>query len=147
MKSLKILFVMLCILIMILNGCSEKKDNAYVDEGIVKAVGESIVEDILKAGNEMNYQAFSQDFSQEMIKSLGNNMFEKLIQGFESRIGKYESKEFVKLEYNKPYIALVYKAKYTHEPGGVMVRVVLEKLDNEYVVSGLFYDSPKLRKN
>jgi len=55
------------------------------------------------------------------------------------------SKQFVKAYKTGKFTNVVYKAKFTNE-SSVTVRVVFDKEGDVFKVSGLWFDSPKLRK-
>ena len=63
-----------------------------------------------------------------------------------SKIGDYVSKEFWKAESKDQYTIVYYKAKFTDEPADATVRVVFQEINGEMKVSGLWLDSPELRK-
>ena len=63
-----------------------------------------------------------------------------------SKIGDYVSKEFWKAESKDQYTIVHYKAKFTDEPADVTARAVFQEINGEMKVSGLWFDSPELRK-
>ena len=64
-----------------------------------------------------------------------------------SKIGDYVSKEFWKVESKDQYTIVYYKAKFTDEPADVTVKVVFQEINGVPKVSGLWFDSPELRKS
>jgi len=54
------------------------------------------------------------------------------------------SRQFVKAEEIKGFTALIYDARFEDEEQ-VTVRVVFRQQDGQWLVTGLWFDSPKLR--
>ena len=117
--------------------CAEKPLPEYAD---------SITESILLAMNEDNYAKLSEHFNEEMKDTLSESVFRKNYNFMVLIIGDYVSKEFWKTEERGIYKTVYYKADFTEEPDGVIVKVVFQEIDGEVYVAGLWFDSPKLRE-
>jgi hypothetical protein len=63
-----------------------------------------------------------------------------------SKIGSYQSKEYWKAEKSGDYRIAYFKAKFDKEEEYVVVKVVTSEKNGILYVSGLFFDSPNLRK-
>jgi len=105
----------------------------------------SITEGILSAMNENDYTKYSEHFDQAMKDALTETAFQQANNTIKAMIGDYVSKEFWKVESEAPYTIVYYKAKFTQEPEDVIVKVVFQETAGEAYVSGLWFDSPKLR--
>ncbi len=108
-----------------------------------------MVENLLTGRNERNYEKYSKDFSEEMKKAVDETKFLESIESIEKKIGKYieNSKKFFIASKEKNFIIVTYKAKFTEENNLVTVRIVFEKKEDVWKISGEWYDSPKLRSN
>jgi hypothetical protein len=62
----------------------------------------------------------------------------------QSKIGDYESKEFVKTQLNREYEVAIYKGKYSNEPKDVMISITFKNGDEAHKAQGLFMTSSKL---
>jgi len=143
MKAKVLVASALLVALILTFGCAPKVD---VEE--VRSYADPMTESLLIAMNESNYTKFSKDLDGAMKKAVPESSFPDLISQINGKIGKYVtgSKEFQKAYMTKQYINVVYKAQFTEEPEGVTVRVVFVKVNDEMKVTGLWFDSPKLRK-
>jgi hypothetical protein len=129
--------------IVFLAGCIEKNQ---VDVAQVREYADSITENILLAMNENNYTKYSEHFDQTMKNAMPEAVFNETNALIKSKIGDYVSKEFWKVESKDQFTIVYYKAKFTQEPEDVIVKIVFQEIVGEMKVSGLWLDSPKLRK-
>ena len=130
-------------LIVSASGCTEKP---AIDVGEVREYADPITEDILLALNDGNYAKYCEHFDQTMKEAVTEDVFNETNSLIKAKIGDYVSKEFWKVEEQGIYTIVYYKAKFSEEPGDVVVRVVFQEIEDEIYVSGLWFDSPKLRE-
>ncbi len=129
-------------------GCMEKS-GVEVDDVVLEQVrryADPVTEQILVAMNENDYVKYTEDFDQTMKNAMTEAVFDETNAVIRSKIGDYVSKEFWKAESKDQYIIAQYKAKFTDEPADVTVRVVFQEINGTMKVSGLWLDSPELRK-
>jgi hypothetical protein len=124
-------------------GCAAK-----VDVDAVRSYADSMTENLLIGMNNKNYAVFSRDFDETMKKALPEPKFSDLIAQINGKIGSYvpNSKEFERAYKTGNFVNVVYKAKFTEESSPVTVRVVFSEVNGEHKISGIWFDSPKLRK-
>jgi hypothetical protein len=128
-------------------GCMEKSGvEVEVDDvGQVREYADPVTEQILVAMNENDYARYSEDFDQTMKNTMPEAVFDETNAVIRSKIGDYVSKEFQKADKDQ-YTIVYYNAKFTDEPADVTVKVVFQELNGTMKVSGLWLNSPKLRK-
>jgi hypothetical protein len=147
MKIKKISLVIIsALLIFILAGCSQK-----VSESDAKFAN-NIVENMLIAENNNDYNKFTEKFSNTVKKAFTKDEMNKQYKIVNSKIGNYipNSKKFkqateVSQNGNK-YIVIIYDVKYKNEPGETTLTATFDD-DNKHEVENFFISSPKLRKN
>lgn len=129
-------------------GCVDKNgiEVEEVDAGQVRGYADPIAEKILLAMNEDYYSRYSEDFDQTMKNAMPEAVFNETNAMITSKIGDYISKEFWKTESKDNYTIVHYKAEFTDEPTDVTIRIVFQEINGEMKVSGLWFDSPDLRK-
>jgi len=144
-KSIYLLCGML-LLVVIFSGCAKEKQ---IDVKQVQKYADPITENILLAMDEDDYAKYSEHFDQSMKNAIPKASFKETNAAIKAKIGNYtsKSKEIQKAEKDDQYTVAIYKAKFTGEAKDVMVRVVFSENDGKMYVSGLFLDSPNLRKN
>ncbi|MBC7113781.1 MAG: DUF3887 domain-containing protein [Candidatus Methanomethyliales bacterium] len=110
----------------------------------VRAYADPITEKILVAMNEGNYTKFSENMDASMKRAMPEPVFQQTVALIKSKIGNYTSKDFSRVELQGNFTVVYYRAKYTDE-AEVTVKVVFVEEEGRYYVSGLWFDSPKLR--
>ena len=135
--------IVVIVFVVFFAGCAEK---SQVDVDQVRKYADSITENILLGMNGNNYTKYSEHFDQTMKNAMPEAVFIETNTLIKSKIGDYVSKEFWKVESKGPYTIVYYKAKFTDEPEDVIVKVVFQEIMEEMKVSGLWLDSPSLRK-
>ncbi len=129
-------------------GCVEKS-GVEVDDVVLEQVrgyADPVTEQILVAMNKNDYARYSEDFDQTMKNAMTEAVFDETNAAIRSKIGDYVSKEFWKAESKDQYTIVYYNAKFTDEPADVTVKVVFQEIGGGMKVSGLWFDSPELRK-
>ncbi|RLD18297.1 MAG: hypothetical protein DRI33_04330 [Caldiserica bacterium] len=142
--KIKMLGVTGLLIVLILSfGCAPKVD---VEEA--RSYGDPMTENLLVAINENDYTKFSKDLDNAMKTALPESAFSDFISQINGRVGNYVigSKEFREAYMTEQYINIVYKTQFTEESEEVTVRVVFVKADGETKISGLWFDSPKLKE-
>ncbi|MCD6107828.1 MAG: DUF3887 domain-containing protein [Caldisericaceae bacterium] len=142
--KIKMLGVTGLLIVLILSfGCAPKVD---VEEA--RSYGDPMTENLLVAINENDYTKFSKDLDNAMKTALPESAFSDFISQINGRVGNYVigSKEFREAYMTEQYINIVYKTQFTEESEEVTVRVVFVKTDGETKISGLWFDSPKLKE-
>ncbi len=117
----------------------------------VLAKAEPIADSLFQGMREHDYNTFARDFDATMKKAMDENGFQKMMQKIDPVIGKYQSRQVAKVEKVNKYIAVTYTTRYELEDA-VSWRIMLTPGDSlgaspndAMLVSGLWYDSPKLR--
>ena len=129
------------VMVVVTSACAQKTEPKPEPE-----YAGSITEQILLAINENDYPKYSEHFDEAMKKAMPEAVFQETNALIKAKIGDYVSKEFWKAEDTGAYTIIYYKAKFTDEPGDVIVKVVFQETAGRIYVSGLWFDSPKLRK-
>jgi major membrane immunogen (membrane-anchored lipoprotein) len=139
----KVLLLAICFLL-VLGGCSRKAD-VSVDQQSVLAYADPIVDNLLEGFNEGNYTKFSRDFDEQMKNGLPEPVFNQTRQQIVSKVGLYKSRTVSKVQKQGRGTIVIYDAEFEKEKG-VEVKVVFQKYGEKNLVSGLWFNSPKLRE-
>jgi len=110
----------------------------------ILAYADPITDGLLAGLNENNYAKYSKDFGPVMKQTATPQSFAALHTRFMAKIGKYVSRTNPRIVRHKAFFIVVYAAKFEKEDP-VTVRVVFPAAGNHYV-TGLWFDSPKLRQ-
>jgi hypothetical protein len=147
MSKRALLYLALCavaIIAIMTPACTGKASNNLAEP----SYSPQITENILLAINAGDYAAFSKDFDDSMRKALPAESFQKQFSdGILGKIGEYQgnSKRFFQSSSQAQYTTVVYYAVYSGEPGAVLVQISFRMVNGQPLVSGIFFNSPKLR--
>lgn len=100
---------------------------------------------LLEGFNEGNYTKFSRDFDEQMKNGLPEPVFNQTRQQIVSKVGLYKSRTVSKVQKQGPGTIVIYDAEFEKEKE-VEVKVVFQKYGEKNLVSGLWFNSPKLRE-
>jgi hypothetical protein len=139
----RIFAVLLTLAVLALGGCSS--GGGAIDENFRDRV-EPVAENILQSIKNEDRVGLRKDMDEKMQGAFTEEEFRKMTGMLESKVGSYKSKEFWKAEKSGQYSIAYYKAKFDKEEGYVVVKVVTSEKDGQLYVSGLFFDSPNLRR-
>jgi predicted small secreted protein len=144
MKRTIFLICSILILSALLAGCSSTKTLAGADRDAVLAYSEPQADALLAAYNQNDYAAFSKNFDAAMLKGIDAKAFANLETTLMPKIGQYVSRSVSSVVDDGKFIQVLYSAKFEAEDP-VTVRLVFNK-DDAHTITGLWFDSPKLRQ-
>lgn len=107
---------------------------------------EAVAENILQGINKGDYALYSEHFDEAMKNAIPESAFKQMSANIKEKIGDYVSKEYAAVQKQRAYTSVFYVCKFTRESGEVTVKVVFSQIDSKTYVSGLWMDSPGLRK-
>ncbi|MGB9800897.1 MAG: DUF3887 domain-containing protein [Thermanaerothrix sp.] len=110
----------------------------------VLAYAEPMADTLLNGLFAGDYTTFATDFDEAMRKGLDEKAFTDLRQMLESRLGAFQSREVSSVLESGNYYIVVYRLRFEKDDA-VTMRLVLTKTE-PHLVSGLWFDSPELRK-
>jgi hypothetical protein len=133
----------------ILAGCGGNSQEGGALNAEDVAYAEPIVDNILAGIKDRDYAVFSRDFSDTMKTLMPEDSLGSLAELLASKVGEYQSKSFAQAadvtQNGAQYTVVTYTAKFSDEPGDVLIIVTFSG-DAEKKVDGLFFNSPKLRE-
>lgn len=91
-----------------------------------------------------DYEQFSQDFDDNMKSGMDQAAFEQLLEMLAVKLGSYRSHEVSVVLQDEKFTTVAYQMIFEKDDEVVM-RVVFNNQD-PHMVSGLWFDSPELRK-
>ncbi len=107
-----------------------------------------MAENILAAIENRDYEAFSKDLGDTMKAAMTKEAFNSLVD-FLAKVGSFEKLSFGEganvTQDGVAMTVIVYIAKYSEEPGDVLVTITFTR-DDERKIIGLYFNSPKLRE-
>ena len=135
--------IALVFLITVLAGCSNAKAVTGSLRDEILAYADPATDSILQGMNDHDYATFSKDFDDTMKNAINETQFQSMEQTIIGKVGKYVSRKLDSVVDQDKYYQVMYNAKFEQDDP-VLVRVVFTK--DTHQVSGLFFDSAKLRQ-
>jgi len=106
---------------------------------------DALTENLLVSLSNRNYAAYIRDMDAKMKAASGESQFEQAYAMVIGKIGKYVSRQMTKVTEQEQFRTVVYDAQFEREEH-VTVQVVYNVAGDQPLVSGLWFDSPKLRQ-
>lgn len=145
MKPLILILTLSVLSLFFLLGCGvlpQSMDGA--ERAAVLAYSEPQTENLLTGFNSGDYAVFARDFDDTMLKAENETVFQQTRSQIMSRIGKYISRQVTSVVKQDQFIVVNYAGRFEQEDG-VSMRVVFHP-GGEHKITGLWFDSPKLRQ-
>ncbi|MFN7037463.1 MAG: DUF3887 domain-containing protein [Bellilinea sp.] len=103
-------------------------------------MGENLIAGLINR----DYPTFSKDFDAAMKKGMDEAAFEQLLSTLTDKLGAYQSHEISQVLQDEKYTIVIYRLTYEKD-NLVTMRVVFNRQE-PHLISGLWFDSPELRK-
>jgi len=124
-------------------GCSLGRPQIEgTERDAVMAYAEPATDNMLAGLQTGDYAQFSRDMGPEMLKAMSESAFASLRTMLDTKVGDYVSRQVSGVEQNGDFVTVNYDAQFQNEEH-VTMRVVF---DQDRQISGLWFDSPKLRQ-
>jgi len=133
------------LLLALLVGCGGTTTLSKDEAANFAAEVDALSENLLTSLNAGDYEAYIRDMDPAMRKVSTREDFENLCAMLAEKIGAYQSREMSQVAEKDGLRAVIYEAQFERE-SGVTVRVVYSLADETPQISGLWFDSPKLRQ-
>ena len=114
------------------------------ERDIVLAYADSKGENLIRGMVAGDYAVFSADFDSTMKQGMDENAFNNMLVTFTGKLGQYQSHEVNAVLQDEKYSTVVYRIAYDKDDR-VTMRVVFNNSE-DHNISGLWFDSPELRK-
>lgn len=108
----------------------------------VLAYAEPATDNMIAGLQAGDYAQFSRDMSPEMSEAMTEQQFTDLRTMLDTKVGSYVSRQVSSVEQNSDFVTVIYDAKHQNEEH-VTIRLVF---DQAKLISGLWFNSPKLRQ-
>lgn len=103
-------------------------------------MGENLINGLINR----DYATFSKDFDETMKKGMDEAAFENLLATLTGKLGAYQSHEIQQVLQDEKFSIVIYRLTYEKD-NLVTMRIVFNR-EEPHLISGLWFDSPELRK-
>lgn len=115
------------------------------DMDTVLVYAQEPAENLLEGLIARDYAQFSRDFTGDMKQGMNEQAFDDLLNMLDTKLGAYKSNNLVTVLQDENFSTLVYQLIYEKD-NEVSMRVVFDNKE-PHQISGLWFDSPELRKD
>jgi len=122
----------------------KSKESTGSEKDAVLAYSEAKTTNLLIGFNNNDYATFSRDFNDKMKIALNEASFANTRVQVSGKIGNYVSRQVDSVQQSGDFVVVIYTARFENEDQ-VTVRVSFEAAE-PHRISGLWFDSPKLRQ-
>lgn len=145
MKSNRIGSIVSLVFVVLVSACSAVSlPVSGADRDAVLAYSEPKTDNLMTEINNNDLVAFSRDLNDKMKGAFTADTFAKMQSQVTGKIGKYVSRQVSTVVQTGDNVTVIYAARFEKEDQ-VIMRVSFESAA-PHRVSGLFFDSPKLRQ-
>ncbi len=139
-----IISCLLLLSVFILGSCSTAKKVDADEKEKITALVTPRIDSMMQGFSENNYQKFSEFFDAKMLTGMPESGFNDLQKMITEKIGNYQSYEIVDILKTNNFITVICNAAFDNEDK-VTIRLIFDP-DADYAISGIWIDSPELRK-
>jgi len=142
---MKKLWMIGLVMLVLLAGCGGGKTLPADEAAAFAAQVDDVSENLLMGLSNGDYDAYVRDMDATMKKVSTEAEFDKTRSLIIDRIGKYVSRQTTQVVDQKQFRIIFYDTQFQDEDH-VTVKVVFNMDEEPPLVSGLWFDSPKLRQ-
>ncbi len=145
-NSISNFFTIICFitLMVLTTGCSTAKKIDADEKEKISALVTPKIDSLMQGFSEDNYQKFSENFDPKLLTGMPESGFNDTRKMITEKIGNYQSLKIADILKTQNFITVICNATFDNEDK-VTIRVIFDP-DAEYTISGLWFDSPELRK-
>ncbi len=105
----------------------------------VSNIAEPLLDNILEAFAENDYEKYSKDFDATLKESISEKKFFEVDEHFEGALGNYLSREYLGHLVKGKMSVVLWKARYDRSEDDVLIKLVVSKREDKYLVTGLWF--------
>jgi hypothetical protein len=124
---------------------SQPRDLSAADAAAFSAEVDAVVEGTLQGLSAGDYALYTAHFDQAMLDATTPEAFDDLHALITDKVGAYQSREVDRVFDQGDYRVIIYRAVFEMDDP-VLVRVVFHRDDPAGGITGLWFDSDKLRE-
>ncbi len=138
-------FLALVLILFLFPGVTQAAEFAG-DADQIKEQATAILERIVQAISEGDYELYTRDFSKQMKNAQDRQSFLQLQSNLQRSLGKFKSLEYLGFYIQYGGAITLFKVRFSKEKEDVLIKLVLDSKKSPPQVTGLWFDSPALEK-
>jgi hypothetical protein len=109
-------------------------DLATKSDAEILSVANPIMDNLMEASTAIDYDRHIRDFTDRLKQRLSRQQLEWICLDYQSTKGYFAEREFVAVFRRPDSVALVWKQRFTRQPGDFVAEMVLVQQDGRYLV-------------
>lgn len=109
-------------------------DLSQKSDSDILAVADPIMDNLMDASTAIDYPRHIRDFTDRLKSVLSKEWLEWICQDYQSTKGFFATREFVAVFRRPESVAVVWKQRFTQQPGDFVAEMVLVQQDGKYLV-------------
>lgn len=109
-------------------------DLAKKSDAEIRSVAEPIMNNLMDASTEIDYDRHVRDFTDRLKNRLSREQLERICQDYQSTKGYFADREFVAVFRRPDSVAVAWKQHFTKQPGEFVAEMVLVQQGGRYLV-------------
>jgi len=138
-RKMKILILAVSVFCLLVIPASTFAEVVGATNETVAAIAEPILDNILEAFEQNDYVKYSRDFDDTLKESISDKKFVEVDRYFEGSLGNYQDREYLGFLVKGQMSVVLWKARYDKSEDDVLIKLVLSKRADKYLVTGLWF--------
>lgn len=109
-------------------------DLATKSDADILLVANPIMDNLMEASTAIDYDRHVRDFTDRLKQGLSRQQLVRICQDYQSSKGYFAEREFVAVFRRPDSVALVWKQRFSRQPGDFVAEMVLVQQDGRYLV-------------
>lgn len=109
-------------------------DLATKSDADILSVANPIMDNLMDASTAVDYDRHVRDFTDRLKQRLSRQQLERICQDYQRSKGCFAEREFVAVFRRPDSVAVVWKQRFTRQPGDFVAEMVLVQQDGRYLV-------------
>jgi len=132
--------IFIFIIISLFTGC-----NKEIEYSQVSNYSDNITTKLLTSINEIDYDKFSSNLSDEMNSSYDISTFQKETNEILVNLGSFQSLSFYYGERHGDYLQLIYNVTYSNSEEEIRISVTFKENDEAHKIQEFYFDSASIK--
>ena len=109
-------------------------DLTHQSDAEILAVADPIMDNLMAASAAIDYDRHIQDFTDRLKSCLSQDQLQRICADYKSAKGEFAEREFVATFRRPDSVAIVWKQRFTRQPGDFVAEMVLVQSGGRYLV-------------
>ncbi len=115
-------------------------DPIGTDDKTVQAIAGPMMDNILEGMKNNDYAAYIKDCDDTLKETMTQDVFAKAAAQLKANLGDYTGKQYLGFLTKGQMTLVLWKAQYTQAGEDVLIKIVISKRADKYLITGLWFE-------